>query len=67
MSSIVRFQGVPWATSYAATKTYVQLLAKDLHVELAPAGIDVLATVPSATQSKFVHLAGMTMGHALTP
>lgn len=33
MSSIVGFQGMPFAASYAATKAYVQTLAEALHVE----------------------------------
>ncbi len=67
VSSIVGFQGAPWAAHYAATKSYVQSLAEALHVELGPAGIDVLATAPGPTHSGFADRAGMTMGRALTP
>ncbi|MEL6535208.1 MAG: SDR family NAD(P)-dependent oxidoreductase, partial [Bacteroidota bacterium] len=43
MSSLVAFQGTPYAANYAATKAYVQGLAEGLHVELKPHGVDVLA------------------------
>jgi uncharacterized protein len=66
MSSIVGFQGTPWAGHYAATKAYVQSLAEALHVELAPSGVDVLAAAPGPTHSGFADRAGMTMGRALT-
>jgi uncharacterized protein len=67
MSSIVGFQGAPWAGHYAATKAYVQSLAEALNVELAASGVDVLATAPGPTHSGFADRAGMTMGRALTP
>lgn len=67
MSSIVGFQGTPWAAHYGATKAYVQSLAEALHVELGPAGVDVLAAAPGPTHSGFADRAGMTMGRALTP
>ncbi len=67
MSSIVGFQGMPFAAHYAATKAYVQTLAEALHVELAPLGIDVLAAAPAPTHSGFATRAGMRMGLALKP
>jgi short-subunit dehydrogenase len=36
MSSIVGFQGMPFAAHYAATKAYMQTLAEARSVELAP-------------------------------
>ncbi|MBX9787838.1 MAG: SDR family oxidoreductase [Pirellulales bacterium] len=65
MSSIVGFQGTPWAAHYAATKAYVQALAEALSVELAPVGVDVLASAPGPTNSGFAARAGMRM--ALSP
>jgi short-subunit dehydrogenase len=65
MSSIVGFQGMPFAAHYAATKAYVQALAEALYVELAPMGIDVLAAAPGPTHSGFATRAGMQMGMAL--
>lgn len=67
MSSIVGFQGMPYAAHYAATKAYVQALAEALHVELAPLGVDVVASAPGPTHSGFADRAGMKMGKALKP
>ncbi len=67
MSSLLAFQGVPFSANYAATKAYVQSLAEALHVELAPFGVDVLASAPGPVQSGFASRAGMRMGAALKP
>lgn len=67
MSSIVGFQGAPFAAHYAATKAYVQTLAEALYVELAPMGIDVIASAPGPTNSGFASRAGMQLGMALNP
>lgn len=67
LSSIVGFQGVPFAAHYAATKAYVQALAEALAVELAPTGVDVLAAAPGPTNSGFAARADMQMGAALKP
>jgi hypothetical protein len=67
ISSIVGFQGAPYAAHYAATKAYIQTLAEGLHVELAGLGIDVLACAPGPTHSKFAQRAGMEIGMALDP
>lgn len=67
MGSIVGFQGTPNAAHYAATKAYVQTLAEALHAELAPLGVDVLASAPGPTNSGFAARAGMRMGAALGP
>jgi short-subunit dehydrogenase len=67
MSSMVGFQGMPFAAHYAATKAYVQTLAEALYVELAPLGIDVLAAAPGPVHSGFAARAGQRMGRALEP
>lgn len=67
MSSLLAFQGVPRAANYAATKAYVQSLAEALHVELAPFGVDVVASAPGPIHSGFAARANMQMGKALTP
>lgn len=67
MSSIVGFQGTPKAAHYAATKAYVQTLAEALHEEMAPLGVDVLASAPGPTDSGFAARAGMRMGRSLKP
>ena len=67
MSSLVALQGAPKAANYAATKSYVQTLAEGLHVELAPLGVDVLASAPGPVHSGFASRAGMRMTAALRP
>ncbi|HET9002356.1 MAG TPA: SDR family oxidoreductase [Gemmatimonadaceae bacterium] len=66
MSSIVAFQGTPWAAHYSATKAYNQALAEALHVELGPRGVTVLASAPGPTSSGFAVRAGMRMGRTVT-
>ncbi|MBD2100931.1 SDR family oxidoreductase, partial [Leptolyngbya sp. FACHB-261] len=66
MSSLVGFQGMPFAANYAATKAYVQTLAEALYVELAPKGVDVIASAPGPTNSGFGDRAGMKMGKVLS-
>lgn len=67
MSSLLAFQGVPRAANYAATKAYVQTLAEGLSLELAPAGVDVLACAPGPVHTGFAARADMRMGMALKP
>ena len=67
MSSIVAFQGVPRAAHYAATKAWVQTLAEGLRRELAPHGVDVLASAPGPVASGFAARADMQMDGALDP
>lgn len=67
MSSMVAFQGTPFAANYAATKAYVQTLAEALAVELKPHNIDVLAAAPGPVESGFSQRANMEMSMSLTP
>ena len=67
LSSLVAFQGVPRAANYAATKAWVQSFAEGLRVELAPHGVDVLASAPGPVRSGFAARASMTMSMAQTP
>ncbi|MFS6826138.1 SDR family NAD(P)-dependent oxidoreductase [Cyanobium sp. ATX 6F1] len=67
LSSIVGFQGMPYAAHYAATKAYVQALAEALNVELRGCGVDVLSAAPGPTHSGFADRAGQRMGMALAP
>lgn len=67
LSSLVAFQGVPYAANYAATKAYIQSLAEALAVELKPFGIDILAAAPGPVDSGFGHRANMQMGKAISP
>jgi uncharacterized protein len=56
---------VPWSANYAATKAYVQTLAEALHLELAPAGVDVLVSAPGPVATGFARRANLMMGKAL--
>lgn len=67
LSSMVAFQGVPYAAHYAATKAYVQTFAEALAVELKPYGVNVLAAAPGPVKSGFEKRANMKMNMALTP
>ncbi|TDB66883.1 SDR family NAD(P)-dependent oxidoreductase [Arundinibacter roseus] len=67
LSSMVAFQGTPFAAHYAATKAYVQTLAEGLAVELKHKGVDVLAAAPGPVSSEFGARANMIMKGAMTP
>lgn len=67
MSSLLGFFGVPRAAHYAATKAYVQSLAEGLRGELAPFGVDVLASAPGPIASGFDARANMRSGMSQTP
>ncbi len=67
LSSMVSFQGTPFAANYAATKAYVQSLGEALAVELKPLGVDVLAAAPGPVKSGFDKRANMQMTLSLTP
>ena len=67
MSSLVGWQGTPWAAHYAATKAYVQALAEAMHMELKPSGVDVLASAPGPVHSGFAAQSDMRLGTAATP
>lgn len=67
MSSMVAFQGVPFAANYAATKAYVQSLAEAIARELKPYGVDVLAAAPGPVATGFGQRANMNMDMYLTP
>lgn len=67
LSSLVAFQGVPYAAHYAATKAYIQSLAEGLAHELKPLGIDVLAAAPGPVKSSFEQRSNMRMNNAIPP
>lgn len=67
LSSIVAFQGTPYAAHYAATKAYAQTLAEGLHTELKPFGVAVLAASPGPVHSGFAARANMQLGKAMQP
>jgi uncharacterized protein len=67
LSSMLAFQGTPYASNYAATKAYVQTLAEGLAIELKPFGVDVLAAAPGPVETGFSQRANMKMSMSLTP
>ena len=67
MSSLLAFQGTPWASNYAATKAYVQTLAEALRIELGPLSVDVIACAPGPIRSGFAARANMRMSMAARP
>jgi len=67
LSSLVAFQGVRRAANYAATKAWVQSFAEGLDLELAPFGVDVLASAPGPIASGFGARADMRMSMSLGP
>ncbi len=67
LSSMVGFQGAPYAANYAASKAYVQSLGEALHEELASKGVDVLTAAPGPVSSKFGERANMAMDMTMMP
>jgi len=65
--SLVGYQGTPRAAHYAATKAYIQTFAEGLNREMAPKGVDVLASAPGPVLSGFGERARMQMGLAEKP
>lgn len=65
VSSVLAFQGVPLAATYAATKAFVQSLAEALVVELGPRGVRVLSAAVGPTRSGFADRAGMKFDLAM--
>ncbi len=63
LSSIVSYQGVPFAATYAATKAFVQSFGEALAAELAPHSIDVLLAAPGPVASGFGARARMNLKH----
>lgn len=67
LSSLVAFQGVPFAANYAATKAYIQSFAEALAIELKPFGVSVLAAAPGPVESGFGQRANMKMDNSISP
>jgi short-subunit dehydrogenase len=67
LSSLVAFQGVPRAATYAATKAFVQSFAEGLRPELKSHNVDVIACAPGPVDSGFARRADMVMGFSDRP
>jgi uncharacterized protein len=60
LASTASFQGVPYLSTYAATKAFDLLFAEGLAEEMRPYGIRVCALCPGSTVSEFHEVAGQT-------
>ncbi|HMU48114.1 MAG TPA: SDR family NAD(P)-dependent oxidoreductase [Chitinophagaceae bacterium] len=67
LSSLVAFQGVPYAANYAATKAYIQSFAEALAIELKPYAVDILVAAPGPVESGFGRRANMKMNNSISP
>ncbi|MBI1222993.1 MAG: SDR family NAD(P)-dependent oxidoreductase [Bacteroidetes bacterium] len=66
-SSLLAFQGTPYAANYAASKAYIQSFGEALYRELKPFGVRVHTTAPGPVQSGFEERANMKMSLSATP
>jgi short-subunit dehydrogenase len=60
VASTASFQGVPYISTYAATKAFDLLFAEGLAEEMKPHGVRVCALCPGSTESEFAEVAGQT-------
>jgi uncharacterized protein len=58
VASTAAFQPVPYMAVYGATKAFVLSFSEALWGELRPAGVQVLALCPGATETEFFGIAG---------
>lgn len=65
--SLVGFQGVAWASTYSATKAFIQSFAEGLYDEFKQIGIDILSVAPGPVNSGFGERAHMNMGLSQSP
>lgn len=60
LASTASFQGVPYISTYAATKAFDLIFAEGLAEETKPYGVRVCALCPGSTESEFADVAGQT-------
>ncbi len=58
LASTASFQGVPYFSVYAATKSFIMIFSEGLWAECQPLGVRVAALCPGATESNFQVVAG---------
>lgn len=56
VSSMTGFQPIPYATTYAATKAFMNSFSMALREELKPYGIAVVTLCPGGTRTNFVNI-----------
>ena len=60
VASTASFQGVPYISTYAATKAFDLIFAEGLAEEVQPFGVRVCALCPGSTESEFLEVAGQS-------
>jgi len=58
VASVVAFQGVPYMSTYGATKAYVLSFSEALHEELREFGVLVTCLAPGSTETHFIEDTG---------
>ncbi len=61
-SSVLAFNGVPWSTTYAASKAFIQSFGEGLRKEWEPHGLTVLICAPGPTNTGFAKRAKLDLG-----
>ncbi|HEX5411354.1 MAG TPA: SDR family oxidoreductase [Terriglobia bacterium] len=56
VSSMTGFQPIPYATTYAATKAFMNSFSMGLREELKPYGVAVVTLCPGGTRTNFVNI-----------
>ncbi len=67
VSSLLAWQGVSKAATYAATKAFVQSFAEGLRFEWRTLGVDVIVSAPGPVMSSFDRRANMTIRNGEKP
>ncbi|MGO9640573.1 MAG: SDR family NAD(P)-dependent oxidoreductase [Candidatus Acidiferrales bacterium] len=62
VSSVAAFQGVPYSSTYAATKAFERIFVEGLAEEMRPHGVRVCALYPGSTTTDF-HTTAHQPGH----
>jgi hypothetical protein len=60
VASTASFQGVPYISTYAATKAFDLIFAEGLAEEVQPYAVRVCALCPGSTESEFLEVAGQS-------
>lgn len=67
VSSMASFQGLPYLTTYAATKAFVTSFSLGLSAELSSKGIKVQALCPGPVATEFIDVAGFPEKISMLP
>ncbi len=67
VSSMASFQGLPYLTTYAATKAFVTSFSLGLSAELSGKGISVQALCPGPVATEFIDVAGFPEKISILP